>query len=95
MIEEAICNILSRAALCFSHKTTEPNGLPPQQQPVLKARTLSINRRSFPVCCCDNDTVEDTVRYKTKHVNSIDLVIIESMFLPSNATSSNILKRTR
>jgi len=56
VIDEAICNILSRAALCFSHRITEPKGLPPQQQPALKARTLSIRRRSLPVCCCDSDT---------------------------------------
>lgn len=55
-MDEAICKILSRAALCFSHKITEPKGLPPQQQPALKARTLSIRRRSLPVCCCESDT---------------------------------------
>lgn len=60
-MDEAICNILSKAALCFSHNTTEPKGLPPQQQLALKARTLSIKRRSFPVCCCDNDTVKHIV----------------------------------
>ena len=56
-MDEAICKILSRAALCFSHKITEPRGLPPQQQPALKARTLSISRLNLPVCCCDKDTV--------------------------------------
>lgn len=56
VMDEAICKILSRAALCFSQRITEPKGLPPQQHPALKARTLSIKRRSLPVCCCDNDT---------------------------------------
>lgn len=56
VIEEAICNILSRAALCFSHKITDPRGRPPQQQLALKARTLSISRRSLPVCCWDKAT---------------------------------------
>lgn len=62
VIDEAICKILSRAALCFSHKITEPKGLPPQQQPALKARTLSIRRRSLPVCCCDSDTANNPSR---------------------------------
>lgn len=56
VMDEAICKIRSRAALCFSHKITEPKALPPQQQPALKARTLSISRLNLPVCCCDKDT---------------------------------------
>lgn len=62
MIDEAICKILSKAALCFSHKITEPRGLPPQQHPALKALTLSINRRNLPVCCCDKDTVKKSLK---------------------------------
>lgn len=108
-MDEAICRILSRAALCFSHRRTEPKGLPPQQQPALNARTLSIRRRSLPVCCCDSDTANNQSRDQFSMSNitfgkvyPLNQTIfdeftskqINEILLPSRATSSSILKST-